>query len=72
MDDRKRKQMCKAVYLHLLAGMSLESVAAELKLPVEEVKGLILTYRDQVLSHPQHKKTLARVGKEGKGTKRPG
>lgn len=54
MTDVRTKTMCKAVYLHLLAGMSLEAVGSELGLPVEDVKTMLLEYRTQVLGNPKH------------------
>lgn len=40
MDDQRTKAMCKAVYLHVLAGKSMEAVSAELGLPILRLKRL--------------------------------
>jgi hypothetical protein len=64
MTDLKTKTQCKAVYLHLLAGMSLEAVGAELELPVEDVKKMLMEFRTRVLAYPKYQtsaKTCAKA-----------
>lgn len=72
MSDVRTKRMCKAVYLHLLEGRSLEAVGTELGLPIYEVQALIYEYRDRVLSQQRYQKSWKRVGKVHKEHRRKG
>lgn len=71
MSDLRTKQMCQAVFLHVLAGQSLDAVAAELGLPVFEAQALIFECRDRPgAQSATASKIVEKSGQSGQGAQR--
>ncbi len=50
-DTVDQKQMCRAAFLYLMVGKSLEGVAEEMGLSVAETKRILATFRARVLAN---------------------